>query len=323
MPAQPLPILSCWSETELAILRSVLYAALFDYPLTLAQLRQSLTETVLTPTEILTAYEHSAALRRLVEFRDGFFYPRGRADLPAVRRRREVRSRLFLRRHRVLLALVCAMPYVRVVALSGSIAHLNLDEDGDLDLFVVTRRHRVWMVAVAVVLLAKLLRRRRNVCANLLVDEDSMALDQQDLFTANQIIHLKALIGLPLFHRFLASNAFVRRFYPNFHTSVGSRMAFGAHPMLGGLKLALEWLLLAPSAPAERLCRWAYGAYLRRGASTWASPDQVRLDPGCLKLHTASHRHEILARFDRAVEQATGDVRTPATDLGTGRLVGL
>jgi hypothetical protein len=310
MPAQPLPVLSSWSDAELAILRSVLYAALFDYPLTLAQLRQTLAETMMTPTEILTAYEHSAALRSLVEFREGFFYPRGRADLPGVRRRREARSRLFLRRHRMLLTLVCAMPYVRAVALSGSIAHLNLDEEGDLDLFLVTRRRRVWSVAVAVVVLARLMRRRRNVCANFLVDEDSMALDQRDLFTANQIIHLKTLIGRPLFRRLLDANPFVTRFYPNFHPAVGSRFEFGSHPLLGGVKVALEWLLLAPSAIVERLCRRAYGAYLMRRASAWASPDQVRLDPGCLKLHTASHRHEILARFDRAVEQAIGEVPT-------------
>ena len=35
------------------------------------------------------------------------------------------RSRVFLERHRRLLALVCAMPYVELVALSGSIAHMQ------------------------------------------------------------------------------------------------------------------------------------------------------------------------------------------------------
>jgi hypothetical protein len=39
---------------------------------------------------------------------------------------------------------------MRMVALSGSIAHLNLDPDGDLDLHRHPR-HRVWCVNVAVI----------------------------------------------------------------------------------------------------------------------------------------------------------------------------
>ena len=41
---------------ERAIAESVLYASLFDYPLTLAELRQTLVESAQTPSEILTTY---------------------------------------------------------------------------------------------------------------------------------------------------------------------------------------------------------------------------------------------------------------------------
>ena len=105
---------------ELAIARSVLYASLFDYPLTLAQLRQALIESTQTPTEIIQTYAHGGALQAAIEHRGGFFFPRGQEHLLAERRRREARSRSFLRHHRFLLGLVCALPYVRLVALSGS-----------------------------------------------------------------------------------------------------------------------------------------------------------------------------------------------------------
>ena len=147
---------------EAAIARSVLYASLFDYPLTLAQLRYTLVESIQTPSEIRAAYEQSEALRGAIEYQDGFFFPRGRSHLVDERRQREERSRVFLARHRMFVRLVCAMPYVKMVALSGSIAHLNLERDGDLDLCIVTKGCHVWSVAVAVVLLAKFLRRRRT-----------------------------------------------------------------------------------------------------------------------------------------------------------------
>jgi hypothetical protein len=296
---------------ECAIVRTVLYSALFDYPLTLAQLRQTLVGLSLTPSEILAAYSRSETLQRVVEHRDGFFFPRGRHDLIQERLRREARSHAFLRRHRRLLRLLCAMPYVRMVALSGSAAHLNLAADGDLDLFIVTRGRRVWSVTVAAILLAKLLRRRRIVCANFVVADSCLALEQQDLFTASQVVHLKPLVGREVYRDLLAANPFVRRFYPNFHPAspawsiLPRRRAWRA---LGAAKRVAEVLLEGPSRPVEILCRWSYRWYLMRRAGSWRSPEQVQLRADRLKLHTQSHRRSVLDRLDRAVADALAPV---------------
>jgi hypothetical protein len=292
---------------ERAIVRSVLYASLFEYPLTLAQLRQTLIESAQTPSQILGLYSRSEAVRALVEYRDGFFFPTGRHDLIRERLRREARSHAFLARHRRLLVLLCAIPYVRMVALSGSIAHLNLDGDGDLDLFIVTRGCRVWSVTVAALLVAKLLRRRRLVCANFVVADSRLALEQQDLFTASQVIHLKPLVGHDVNRALLAANPFVRRFYPNFHPTDPAWSILprpGVWRLVSGVKRALEVGLAAPSRVVERLCRWSYGWHLSRRASSWRSPEQVQLRPDCLKLHTQSHRRSVMDRFDQAVSRA-------------------
>jgi hypothetical protein len=289
------------SVEELAIARSVLYASLFDYPLTLAQLRQTLIESSLTPSEIEAIYARSESLHAMIEHRQGFFFPRDRRDLVGERRRREARSRIFLDRHRRLLSVICALPWVEMVALSGSVAHLNLDGAGDLDLFIVTRGRHVWSVTVAVVVIAKLLRRRQTTCANFVLADTALALDQQDLFSASQIIHLKPLVGEEMYRRFVAANPFVSRFYPNFRvTPVARRHSIWQHVMRGA-KRAVEFALAAPSVAVEVLSRRAYRAYLTRRSSTWDSPDQVRLEPDCLKLHTKSHRHSVLSRFDDAV----------------------
>lgn len=300
-----------WSDLvtsrELAIARSVIYASLFDYPLTLDQLHQTLIESDQTAAEVLAVYEGSEMLQAIVDYRDGFFFPAGRDDLIAERRRREARSRAFLERHRRLLRLLCALPFTRLVALSGSIAHLNLEERGDLDLFIVTRGRRVWTVTVTVLLLAKLLRQRRIVCANFVLADShlQLGLEQQDVFTANQVIHLKPLIGADVLDEFTGVNPFVRRFYPN-----GINYSHDVAPIsvrsrgLAVVKGALELVLELPAPLIESACRWLYAWHLRRRAASWRSPDQVRLQSDYLKLHTQSHRHSVLQRFDAAVELA-------------------
>jgi hypothetical protein len=111
---------------ELAIARTVIYASLFDYPLTLEQLHRALIESDQSEAEILAVYDGSEMLQHIIEYRDGFFFPVGRADLVLERALREARSHAFLQRHDLLLRLLCAVPYTRLVALSGSVAHLNL-----------------------------------------------------------------------------------------------------------------------------------------------------------------------------------------------------
>jgi len=289
---------------EQAIARSVLYASLFDYPLTLAQLRQTLIESRQTPTEIVNTYRRSAALQDLVAFEDGYFFPKGRIHLISERRRREGRSRAFLRTHRPLLRLIAALPYVRMVCLSGSIAHLNLESGGDLDLFIVTRGARVWSVAVAVVLLAKLLGRRRILCANYIVSDQALAFDSDDLFTASQIVNLKPLTGTETYQRLLAANPYVRRFYPNFHAPDCGSLPLTQSRVVTWAKRGTESICALPSALAERVCRAAYRRYLQHRSRNWESPHEVRLANDCLKLHTRSHRTKVMQRFDEAVHRA-------------------
>src|SRR5262245_61823349 len=292
---------------ELAIARSVIYASLFDYPITLDQLHRALLESDQSAGEILAVYDGSQTLQHMIDYRDGFFFPAGRIDLIAERKRREALSHAFLRRQERLLRLLCAIPYTRLVALSGGIAHLNLEPNGDLDLFVITRGQRVWTVTVAVLLLAKLLHRRRVVCANFVVADSHLALEQQDLFTANQVIHLRPLIGADLLEAFTAANPFVKRLYPN--------AACASTPpspiMVGGrlftaMKSVLEAILRVPSPLIEVICRRLYAAHLRRRAGSWQSPDQVQLRSDYLKLHTQSHRDRVMQRFSVALELAHG-----------------
>ena len=280
------------TRDELAILRSVVYASLFDYPLRLEEVHRTLVECDAAAADVLATFSRSAALREAIEYRDGFFFPAGRADLVAERGRREARSRAFLERYRFVLRAICALPFMRMAALSGSIAHLNLEPDGDLDLFIVTRGHHVWTVTLAIVLLTKALGIRRAICTNFIVSDAQLAFDQRDLFTANQIIHLKPLVGASLMPELIAANPWVAHFYPNAVDALTTPRRVPDAPRCGTAGIV------------ERACRALYGWHLRRKAAGWRSPDQVRLAADCLKLHTRSHRRSITGRFDAAVARA-------------------
>jgi hypothetical protein len=284
---------------EHAFLSTIVYAAIFEYPLTPQQVHESLIAARATLDDVMTWYNRSAYLQAAVEYREGYFFPSGRGDLVQRRQRREAISRTMLGELGKPLALVLRMPWVRMVALSGSLAHLNADGEADLDLFVITKPGRVWSVATTVLLFARLLGWRRRLCLNYVVSEKQLAVEPRDLFAANQIVHLRPLTGSDIYLRFLEANRFVYGYYPNFVPRVGHLDEVAATP-----PSAFERLVDATIASLyETCCRRAYGWHLMRRAPLWQSRDQVRLEAECLKLHTSSHRHRVMEQFARAMEE--------------------
>ena len=302
---------------ELAIARSVIYASLFDYPLTLEQLHYSLIESEQTRAEILAVYEGSELLQDIIEYRDGFFFPIGRGDLIAERRRREARSDAFLARHRLALRLICALPFTRLVALSGSIAHRNLEPNGDLDLFIVTRGPRVWTVTVLLLVLTKLLRRRRTICANFRARRFAPR-PRSAGSVHRQPGDPPAAAGRRGSHRAVPRRQPVRRalLSEQRHARGRARRTLDTGSRsLRILKGALETVLTLPSPLIEAMCRRLYAWHLQRRAGSWRSPDQVRLQSDYLKLHTRSHRHTVLERFEATVDRLMQMARPTPDDL--------
>ena len=297
---------------ERAFLQSVVYAALFDYPLTVTQLREGLIGESADEATLLQWYENSADLQTAVEYCDGYFFPHGRHDLLSTRAQRESTSRDLLRAGATPLAVMTHMPFVRMVALSGSLAHLNGDADADLDLFVITLPHRVWTVTVATLAVARLFGWRQRLCLNYVISEHALWIAPADLFSANQIVHLQPLIGQHTYDRFLDTNRFVERFYPNFRARRARRQA-PRSTVFRCLESLLDWTV---GPILEPLCRFIYRTHLRNRAHTWKSRDQVRLDPECLKLHTSSHRNDVMERFERALEDAVDGVEQNTATVG-------
>ena len=71
------PLIIARPAQERAVLQSVVYASLFDYPVTLPQLREGLIGEVADESTLLQWYEHSPYLQATVEYAEGFALHRG------------------------------------------------------------------------------------------------------------------------------------------------------------------------------------------------------------------------------------------------------
>jgi hypothetical protein len=284
-------------EVDRAILRTVVYAALFRYPLTLAQLHRSLMDVAVDLAALRQRLE-GPFLRERIRVSRGFVHLAGCEEWVDLRAERERHTERLLARHRPMLRLLCRFPFVRLVALSGGCAHDNAT-DGDVDVFLVVKTGRAWAVVLTMMVLSKLAGVRRTLCLNYIVDEAALVLPEEDLFTAAEVVGMKPLAGRDAYRRFVAANAWVAQCYPNFFA--GHAAATAELPETRFPRFLERLLELGPAPLVEAVSRRLLGAYLRRKAN--GHPGVV-LSPHRLKLHLLDHRPGLTAAFDAAVNGA-------------------
>lgn len=284
-----------------AVIDTVAYGALFDYPMTLEEIDRSLMGVSLSRTDISKLLAQDRTVRESIEGQPPFHFLRGNGD--AVARRRAVNrlTRELVASERRAIDLVRRSPWVRMVAFSGATAHGNA-RDGDVDLFIVTARGRTWAVAAFLHLAMKLLRRRRTICLNYFLSEERLALEEKDVFTASQIVALQPLAGRSVLYRLVRANPWGATFFPNFWERYRELVPpLEREPVAGSL--LWEWLLaLGGGFLLERLGRFALRTYLRRRLRNHGAPSSVKLEPGVIKLHFKDHGAGLSKRIQSILE---------------------
>lgn len=277
------------ADLDGAIWRTIAYAGLFQYPLTVSELRLRLMDMPAAAAEI-AARLHGPRLRSLVTHHDGFVMRAGCESWVGLRHLRSARSAALLAGHSRALRAIARTPFVRMVALSGACAHGNAADD-DVDVFLITRPARAWTVMLLLMVASKLAGLRRSLCVNYVLAEDGMALPERDRFTASELVGLKPLAGRDTYRRFVRANAWAAPLHPNFFESY-ERESEGIETCAGS---ASERLLDVMGADLfERAARAILEPYLRRRVCG----DGVLLTADRLKLHGRDHRPSVTRAFD-------------------------
>jgi len=108
-------------------------------------------------------------------------------------------------------------PFVRSVCISGSMSKGYMDEDADLDFFIITKAERLWIARTFLILYKKvfLFNSRKFFCINYLIDTEHLEIEEQNQFTATEVVTLINVFGQTDFDAFVAANQWAYKYYPN------------------------------------------------------------------------------------------------------------
>jgi predicted nucleotidyltransferase len=201
------------------ILKALAYFDIFRYPLTL----EEITFFLHSPAEMGKVFEQMLLLQRAgrIFATDGFFMLQDDASLAARRKKGNQLAAEEMKKAARTAKWLCRFPYVRSIAVSGSLSKNYADEHTDIDFFVITAGGRLWIARTLLHSLYKLLwlaGKRRWFCLNYYIDDAVMEIEEKNIFTATEIVTLKPLEGAATFWQFAAANAWVKQYYPQYKT---------------------------------------------------------------------------------------------------------
>jgi hypothetical protein len=292
------------SQPDEAILHTLLYADIFDYPLTPAEIHHFLIDVPASSEAVNQALENSAWLRERVTTQGGYVTLRGRQALAALREtRRQSSERLWAAARRWSAVLGC-LPFVRMVAVTGALAVDNAPAGDDIDFLIVTAPGRVWLARALAVMAVRAARLfGAGLCPNYVLAETALEQQRRDLFIAHDLAQMVPLVGVRVYRQMRAANTWAGRYLPQAGAPLRPEPeralpAWGAFLQRWGERLLGGGL-------GDRLERWEQTRKLRKFApAAGMAGSAAELDADRVKGHFDDHGHPILRQYEERVAQA-------------------
>ena len=288
-----------------AILRALAYSDIFDQALSITTLSSFLEAPGITPEllqQTLQALHEEGMIGR-----DGdLVMLAGREALVDTWQRRQKQSARKYRSAQRYTALIRCLPFVRMVAITGSLAAQNAEAPDDIDLFLIAAPGRVWLTRALTILVVRLAALSGvTLCPNYLIASDALKLTERNLYTARELTHMQPLYGMLWHRRLRACNRWAGTYLPN-AASISSPAALPLDhlPALALLFKALGERLLGGRL-GETLERWEMRRKVRRLLQTHpaGAAEEASFSPAICKGHFNGHASRILRRFSERVEQ--------------------
>jgi hypothetical protein len=207
-PATLIPI-------EQAILRTVAYSDIFDYPLTTDEIQRYLIGANSSPDDLYATLNSGRLVPYALHHQGGFFSLPGRLQIVERRLKRKTSAVNLWSKALGYGTRIAHLPFVRMVAVTGALAMDN-EPGRDLDYLIVTEAGRLWLCRGLVMLLVRWAARYGDqLCPNYFLSENALVFEQRNLYSAHELVQMVPLYGLDLYWKIRQLNGWTADYLPN------------------------------------------------------------------------------------------------------------
>jgi hypothetical protein len=154
------------------------------------------------------------------------------------------------------------LPFIRMVALTGSLAVLNVSGDEDFDYMLIALPGRLWTARAFALVFNRFVKLfGHTICPNLILSENALEWSRHDLYSAREFCQMIPITGLDTYQKLMHANAWVREYLPNAYMESGSLLS-NSHKRGSVLQNFLEFFLRGTLG--DRFEQWEMNRKIRR-----------------------------------------------------------
>lgn len=269
---------STTSELQKNILATLVYYDILNYPMTGFEMYKYLMRLPgfqrsvpdenkkYSLAEVITELENDS-LKKFIEEYNGFYFLHGRKELVG---RRLTKNKIANKKTRILIKIAKWLrfaPFVRMIAMTGSLAMKNTDLQSDLDLLIVLKKGKIFTGRALVTLITHLLGKRRyddkikdRACLNHFLTEDDLEISIKENFLASEYsLRIWPIFGWHNFHEFQEKNKWINKYKPNFWSDEIPNLKFIKETVFSGRVRNFGEILLNFNFIENILKKWQLG----------------------------------------------------------------
>lgn len=223
MNLQEMPVLPPQSLQQ-SIRSTLCFFDLFDYPLTFDELKfYLLSPRHFEDRDLLKGIEEDQS----IVHREGFYCLKGSEGHINTRKVRSDIAETYFKKLRRYLPFIKLLPFVEMVAVCNTLAIGCPTSKSDIDLFIISRTNRIFIVRTFTTILFHLLGVRRHgekvagrFCLSFFISDDAMDLSgllkgKDDIYFMYWFRTLRPLYGEKKFRQFSAANLWANEYFGN------------------------------------------------------------------------------------------------------------
>ncbi len=271
------------TKLETAVWRIIAYADGFDYPMTAVEIHRYLEGLPASLVDVQNLLTHN----RQQSDRTSYHTLPGREKIIQMRRQRETRARQVWPHAVYYARLLARLPFVRMVAVTGSLAMNNVTPDADIDYLIVTEHGRLWLCRALIIGVVRLAAQRDIIlCPNYILSQNALHFPEQNLYTAHELSQMVPLAGLAVYRKMRRLNEWTARFLPN--ASGLPPTAVSPPPSHSPWQKWAE--LPLRTAVGGWLERWEMNRKIRKLETAVPAPSEARFTANQCKGHFHTHQ---------------------------------
>ncbi len=194
-----------------AIVKTIAFFDMFDYPLTVSEIENW---TLKSDNQKSISQQ---IFFSIIDFRNGYYFIKNRQNIIFIRENRYKYAKKKYKIAKRISKIFKIFPWIKMIAVCNAIGNYNLRKNGDIDLFIITSKNRLWLTKFFTTLITIILLKRPKqqgslddidkkidankdkICLSFFITEDNLDLrkialkKQNDLYICYWLINLKLI----------------------------------------------------------------------------------------------------------------------------------